>query len=123
MITLKTIVREALRIEKALFRAERRNGLNYYIYRKGDFSKDRNKATRLVWQKQGRRLFLSCPGCGCINEVSLRYLWLAGWAMTYEVMPGGFIKAVGGNNCLTCPECGAHFYAKLKGWETEEERP
>ena len=116
MITLKQIVQGALFLEKRFFRTGGRNNNHYYIYRKGDFSKDKNRQSRLVWQLQGKRLFLSCPGCGGINEVRLQLDWL--YSNTYKVRPDGHIE---GKHCLTCPECRSHFFVKLRDWKGSEE--
>lgn len=120
MITLKTIIREIFYLEKLVIRStiRQRKGTRerYHVFRKGDFAKEKNKRSRLIWQKQGYDLFLSCPGCGGINRVMRGP---EGYLNRFSITPEGFVGMYD-NHCINCPLCKAHFSAKLKGWKEDE---
>jgi len=67
---------------------------------------------KLVWQKEGRRIYLRCPCCFEINRIGSR-----------DVNDQGLVRVHSGfwehakRDCVTCPECRAHFYPELHGWK------
>lgn len=121
MITLKRIISEAFYLEKLISRSTVRVKAGRVrerciVFRKGDFAKEKDKRSRLIWQKQGNDLFLSCPGCGGINRVLLGHeAYLNRFSVTSEGLVGAY-----DNHCITCPLCKCHFGAKLNGWKEDE---
>jgi hypothetical protein len=120
VITLKEIIRDTFYIEKLLLRSTLRmrgqNRERCFVFRKSDFAKEKNKRSRLIWQKQGRDVFLSCPGCGGINRLMLGH---EGYLNYFSVTSEGFVGAYE-RHCITCPLCKVHFGAKLKDWKEDE---
>jgi hypothetical protein len=116
MSILKKCYRRARFIEKCFFNGCPHERERYFLYRKGDFAKEKDKYSRQIWQKQGNDLFLSCPSCGNINRLMLG---AEGRLNHFSITPNGLVGAYE-NHCINCPICKVHFSAKLRGWKEDE---
>lgn len=80
---------------------------NWRVFRSGRLDTKNRENRKALWQLdkvQGEtRLYVTCTHCGGVNDVT-----------HCPIRPDGFFISM---DCVTCRQCGWHFWPFLSGWK------
>jgi hypothetical protein len=94
--------------QAAKIRRERRNSVDYYIFKKGRIAREKELG---IWHRDGDNVYIRCLGCFNILKID--------WD---DILPSGRIA-----DCIVCEDedaavsgCGMHQWVIFKGfWDKE----